>query len=370
MKLKNTIEFSLGYNFDPELIEEVNKLNQLYGNYRRITEFFAALPDSPYLSTRPDSRIINISLVELEKQVTKMSENSINFNYLLNAKADINEINLNEFVSFLNKLSEIGVNRIIAYSPELCNLIKNINPDFSITISSVYNIRTKLQLDEVHESGTEFAYLDSIFINRDFNLLKEMRDYSKIPLKLYANVSCISQCPNKDLHYSALSSPDKNYQLEMNDHLFNYCSSEKLINPVKWLQMQWIRPEDINVYAKEGFNHFKLTDRLSPTENLIFIAEHYLKGVSPNNLFPLIERNGTKYKDFDTFKSGNQKPFFIDSSKIPKDFIEHFKNGECKSTNIKCHYCNKVANESVNTSIKYQEEVKQISEDESLIICK
>ena len=63
----------------------------------------------------------------------------------------------------------------------------------------------------------------------------------------------------KDLHYSVLSNPDNNYQVKMNDQLFNFCSNEKLDNPIKWLQMQWIRPEDISVYAQEGFNHFKLT---------------------------------------------------------------------------------------------------------------
>lgn len=134
----------------------------------------------------------------------------------------------------------------------------------------------------------------------------------------------------------------------MNDQLFDFCSREKLKNPVKWLQMQWIRPEDICVYVQEGFNHFKLTDRLAPTENLLFIAEHYLKGQSPQNLFPLMERNGTKYQNFNGYNKGNQ-PFFIDSSKIPKDFIEHFRSGECDSTNENCVYCNKLTLKAIKT---------------------
>jgi len=367
MYKNESIDFSLGYNFDPSLIEEIIRLNNIYRNNRKISEFFAALPDSPYLSTRPSNRIKDISWYDFESQVKRMKENSINFNYLFNAKAELNEINLTEFRIFLQNLSDIGINQLIAYSPELCKLIKKTNPNFEITISSVYNVRTKAQLDEVHESGADYAYLDSIFINRNFNLLRELRKLAIIPLKLYANVSCLSQCPNKDLHYTVLSNPDKAYQLVMNDKLFKYCSIEKLNNPTTWLQMQWIRPEDINVYVEEGFNHFKLTDRLAPTESLIQIAEHYLKGISPANLFPIIERNGTKYKDL---VADTQNPFFVESSKIPEDFIEHFRKGDCVSANIDCRYCNEVANKSITISNHFDKTPNQFNMEEITVLCK
>ena len=345
---KNSINFSLGYNFDSSLIDEIIKLNRINVSRRRVSEFFAAMPDSPYLSTRPDSRIKNISWEDFEIQVKKMQENSINFNYLFNAKTELKELDITKFRHFLNKLEDIGIKRLIAYSPDLCKLIKKSNPNFEITISSVYGVRTKAQLDEVHKSGADYAYVDSIFINRNFKLLRELRKHAKIPLKLYANVSCLSQCPNKDLHYTVLSSSDREYQIEMNDLLFKYCSTKKLSNPTTWLQMQWIRPEDVEVYAEEGFNHFKLTDRLATTESLILIAEHYLRGISSSNLFPMMERNGTKYKDFAT---DTKNLFFVDNSKIPKDFIEHFRKGICNSSDIHCKYCNEIAKKAIKTMI-------------------
>jgi len=367
MTIKNSIEFSLGYNFDPELIDVVHKLNLTYGGQRRITEFFAALPDGPYLSTRPGNRILNTSWRQFEQQLKRMKEHSISFNYLFNAKTDLNEIDLSEFKTFLNKLFEIGVSKLIAYSPELCRFIKKVNPHFEITISSVYNIRSKAQIDEVHASGADCAYLDSIFINRNFHLLRALKDYARIPLKLYANVSCLSQCPNKDLHYTALSIPDKSYQVEMNDKLFNYCSLEKINNPTVWLQMQWIRPEDIDVYVQEGFSHFKLTDRLAPTETLTMIAEHYLQGESPADLFPLMERNGSKFKSIAT---DNNNPIVVDNLKIPKDFIEHFRKGDCVSANIDCRYCNEVANKSITISNHFDKTPNQSNMEEITVLCK
>jgi collagenase-like PrtC family protease len=348
---KNLMNFSLGYNFDSSLIDEIIRLNSINVSHRRISEFFAAMPDSPYLSTRPDSRIKNISWDDFEVQVKKMHENSINFNYLFNAKNELKELNLTKFRHFLNKLEDIGIKQLIAYSPDLCKVIKKSNPNFEITISSVYGVKTKAQLDEVHKSGADYAYVDSIFINRNFKLLRELRKHAKVPLKLYANVSCLSQCPNKDLHYTVLSSSDRKYQIEMNDELFKYCSTKKLSNPTTWIQMQWIRPEDIEVYVEEGFNHFKLTDRLAPTESLILIAEHYLKGISPADLFPIMERNGTKYKDL---MANTQVPFFVDNSKIPNDFIEHFRKGICNSSDIHCKYCNEIAKKTIFVRKKMQ----------------
>ena len=348
MQKNSIIEFSLGYNFDSELIMKISELNKKFRNDKIVAEFFAALPDSPFLSTRPNHRIKSISWNEFSSQIKRMKENKISFNYLLNAKTDIEDINVSKLSDFIKRLYDIKISRLIVYSPELCNLIKSINDRFSVTISSVYNIRTEEQVDEAYNSGADFIYLDSIFINRDFELLRKLRNHSKVPLKLYANVSCLSQCIKKDQHYSVLSNPDNNYQVKMNDQLFDFCSWEKLKNPVKWLQMQWIRPEDIYVYVQEGFNHFKLTDRLAPTENLLFIAEHYLKGQSPQNLFPLMERNGTKFQNINGYNKGNQ-PFFIDSSKIPKDFIEHFRSGECDSTNKNCVYCNKLTLKAIKT---------------------
>lgn len=352
---RNEIKFSLGYNFDPKLIQKVGFLNSQYSKIGRVSEFFAALPEGPYPSTRPDYRINPISFNELASQIKEMEKYKINLNYLLNGKVNLQNINETKFMEFLKKIFDIGVNQLIVYSPELCNYIKKINDKFLITISSVFNIRTMQQVKNACDSGADFIYIDSIFVNRDFKLLRQFKEYSKIPLKLYANVSCLSQCEKKDFHYESLSNPDTAYQIKMNDELFTYCSREKINNPVKWLQMQWIRPEDIGTYAEEGYTFFKLADRIAPSENLIFIAEHYLKGTSSKNLFPLMERNGTKYCNISSIN--NKLPFYINSSKIPKDFIEHFRSGECNSTNIYCPYCNQLAKKAIQVNVSLQNKV-------------
>ena len=353
MAIGQKIEFSLGYNFDPVLIQKISDLNDLYGDEKKVTEFFGALPFGPVASTRPTNRIPKLNWNNFQSQIKLINRKGLSFNYLMNAN-DATYLNeLDKISDFLKRLHDIGVSKIICYNANLCRIIKTINSNFYITISSVSSIKTITALNEAIDGGADAVYLDSIFINRDFNLLRSLRKQTDIPLKLYANVSCLSCCNKKDYHYSVLSSPDIQFQESENDALFHFCSLEKLINPVNWLQMQWIRPEDIETYAIEGFSHFKLTDRLAPTDNLVFIAEHYLKGKSPDDLFPLIERNGTKYRKFEVYYRNNQMPFFIDNSLIPNDFIEHFKSGACKSTDSNCQYCQKIAQEAVKMNKEY-----------------
>ena len=344
------IQFSLGYNFDQNLITKVSELNSKYNNIGNINEFFAALPISPYPSARPNNKIKNISIHELELQIKIMQEHKIIFTYLFNGNYDLNKVDKKKLKDFLNVLFEIGINQLIVYSPELCNFIKKINHNFKITISSVFNVRTTKQIDKAYKAGADFISLDSIFLNRNFSLLRELKEHAMIPLKLYANLSCLSQCNKKDHHYKVISSIQDNlYQEKKIDEFFSYCSTEKLKNPVQWLQMQWIRPEDVKTYAKEGYTHFKLSDRLAPTENLILISKCYLKGKSPINLFPLMERNAIKYKKLSL--NINKPPLFIDNSKIPNNFIDHFRIDGCTSTNIECPYCNQIAEKAIKKSI-------------------
>jgi collagenase-like PrtC family protease len=340
----NKIDFSLGYNFDPLLIDQIIMLNHQYGGKRKITEFYAALQDAPYLSTRPNKRIKGISWGEFESQVSKLKKNGISFNYLFNAICDMRDIDLSRFNDYLHDLYGIGVRKIIAHSPKLCEYIKKTQLDFNVTISSVYGIKSKKQLDEAYESFADSVYLDSIYINRNFELLRELKLYSRVPLKLYANVSCLSQCEKKDYHYSVLSQQNEEYQEYENDALFAYCSGEKIKKKINWLQMQWIRPEDIDIYYDEGFSHFKLTDRLAATDIMCKIAKQYLMGKSPDNLFSIIERDGAKYKKNLNCKN---KIISVISDKIPYNFIEHFRSGDCISNDIGCQYCNAVAGNAI-----------------------
>lgn len=74
MQKNSIIEFSLGYNFDSELIEKIAELNKKFRNNKIVNEFFAALQNTPFLSTRPNHRIKSISWNEFSSQIKRMKK--------------------------------------------------------------------------------------------------------------------------------------------------------------------------------------------------------------------------------------------------------------------------------------------------------
>ena len=138
---------------------------------------------------------------------------------------------------------------------------------------------------------------------------------------------------------------------KLNDLFFAGCSLSKLSSPIEWIQMPWIRPEDVDVYSSEGIKNFKLSDRLATTNTLLKIAKAYLSKTTPDNLFEIIERDGKKYNDL-IFGAKNDiektlSPMHVASNKIPKIFIEHFVKGSCNSRNIECSICQNVTVQAV-----------------------
>ncbi|MBI4326762.1 MAG: hypothetical protein HY674_16095 [Chloroflexi bacterium] len=121
----------------------------------------------------------------------------------------------------------------------------------------------------------------------------------------------------------------------------------KLNDPVEWIRMPWIRPEDIRVYLAEGICHFKLRDRLATTDALLLIARCYMAGKSPEDLFPLMERKGAKFRLLNAADKLATQPIVVRACHIPDQFIEHFRLGECVSQNRDCEVCKRVANRAV-----------------------
>ncbi len=343
----NQINYSLGYNFDPALIEGISGLNSRYGNLSRVEEVFGALPDAPIASARPTSRIPYIALQEFERQLKELNKFGIAFNLLLNTAPALNNELEGKVKEYLQRLVNLGLQRVTTGTPELCSFIKSIFPSLHVTISITYGVHSNEKLRKAEVGGGDAVYLDGVFVNRNFDLLRSLINVAKTECRLYANMSCISACPVVHSHYAIFAGIQSETTVHENDAFFAGCTAVKLRNPVEWIQMPWIRPEDIPAYVSEGVKHFKLADRLAPTESLLTIARSYLRGKSPDNLFILMERDGTKYKSLSSWNE-QSTPINVVSTNIPDKFIRHFKNGECISRNLSCEICSETARKAVH----------------------
>ncbi len=341
------IRFSVGYNFDPFLAAELARLNAENAGTSRIDEVFAALSYGPAPSARPQSRIPRLSFAELAAHVRTVAAAGISFNYLLNTDwlpptpAAREDLRL-----FVGEVVDAGVRRFTVGTPQLAALLRENYGDVHLTLSITYGTDTLEHLRSAAGSGIDAVYLDGVTVNRDFPLLRTLVAASLYEPRLYANLSCISGCPVVRQHYKLFARQHDRGTAQRNDAFFAGCSAVKLGNPVEWLQMPWIRPEDVTAYAAEGVTHFKLADRLAPTPILVQIAEAYLSRRSPSDLFTIIERDGAKFSLVADIPAGT-RPIRVSADRIPGDFIEHFRSGACRSRDRECLYCVDVAHDAV-----------------------
>ena len=333
--------FSLAWNFDPKLIDGIERLNSKHGDRRRITEVYAALPDAPVPSARPSCRIPTTSWREFRRQVTRLADIGVAFNYLLNTNVELNRKLEQAIKAYLERLWQAGVRRLTLGSPDLVSLLRSMEPRLHLTLSITYGTRRDSDVRRAALSGADAVYLDGVWVNRDFELLRRLVKCAPIECRLYANLSCISHCPVVREHYALFADQRNPEMAAVNDAFFGGCSMVKCVNPVEWIQTPWIRPEDIGVYVEEGIWHFKLSDRLADTCVLLRIAGCYLHAQSPDDLFLIVERDGAKYSNLEGLHT--RSPMKVNSARIPAGFIEHFRKGGCSSRNLRCAYCSAVA---------------------------
>jgi hypothetical protein len=344
--------FTLGFNFDPRLIDGIARLNR---RSPRIREVFGAIPGSPISSARPTSRLPTVDMTELRQQVSRLDSAGVAFNYLMNTRQSCSGDRRVAVAAYLRRLHRIGVRRLTVGTPELCSIVRDTLPSAHVTMSITRGIRTRRRLDEAIAAGADAAYLDGVFVNRDFALLRSLVGVREIESKLYANMSCVAACPVVRRHYETFAGPQKPDTAARSDAFFAGCSYVKLRSPVEWIQMPWIRPEDIDAYVAEGVTFFKVSDRLAPTDVLLRIAGAYVRGESPPNMFELMDRDGVKYRTLlGDAPAPARPPISVWSRKIPHDFVEHFRTGDCRSRDVDCRTCASVARAAVEVDPEWQ----------------
>ena len=80
-----------------------------------------------------------------------------------------------------------------------------------------------------------------------------------------------------------------------------YCQQIQNNKNEEYIKSPWVRPEDIKYYEEIGIEHFKITERGFPTDELVKRVKAYTDRKYNGNLIDLIQGHG--YLD----KNGEQK---------------------------------------------------------------
>lgn len=296
---KFNMKYSLGTNFDPQLIEEI----KICDKEKSIKSVFGKLRTDLLGGGRSSMILPKLTMNQLEEYISLCHKNGLKFNYLLNpmclGNKELNPRDHKKIIKYIDNLGSIGVDALTVNSPYLCELIKKQFPNFKVTIGLYAYIFNIQHVKYWQELGADELTLHHI-LNRNFELLEDFLNYTKksnIELRLIANNVCLHDCPYQINHGTgqahASQKGHSSSKLYLDYNLLS-CNYNKIKNPTKIIASEWIRPEDIKYYEelcdKTGNYNFsiKLLERTKTTEFLKRVVNAYVSRTYDGNLIDIL----------------------------------------------------------------------------------
>jgi hypothetical protein len=291
--------------------------------------------------------------------------------------------------SLLEKLSDMGVRRLTVSTPFLLELIKRRFPEFKVRVGIYAQVDTPRRARFWEDLGADAITLESFSINRNFSRLAAIRQSVRCELQLIANHVCLMNCPLQSYHQNGFAHASDDSGSLFIDYCLLRCSRLRLTDPSQFIKSAWIRPEDLGVYEAMGYTTFKLLERGIPSSELLRRVKAYSERRFDGNLADLLlsygfkepmrkESNWTlrhflKPLQLNPFRIKpllklarlqgmltplDQNPIFVDTRKIPEDFLDGFRKRDCASLNCQtCGYCERIAEQAVSVAPEYRTKV-------------
>jgi collagenase-like PrtC family protease len=339
-------------NWDPDLILPLSKLEadvQLYG----------VLPTSMIGSggSGPD----NVRMVEkqAEEYIEQAHSAGLKFDYLLNAPSmgnmEWDENTHQELLMHLDWISSIGADSVTVTIPYLVELIKRQFPHLKIRVSTIAHVNSVARAKSVESLGADSITLD-INVNRDFTLLKAIRNAVSCELTILMNNLCLYQCPYEYYHHDGLGHASQSYN-SLSGYYVDYCvircSLDRLCDISQIIKCRWVRPEDIHVYEEIGMDMFKISGRSMSAERILQAATAYSSRHYQGNLYDILNIITPKIGFINSALPGVQNnviepppKFYIDNQAL-EGFMDFFGKQNCLSGCSQCNYCQRIANKVI-----------------------
>ncbi|MBU1862067.1 MAG: U32 family peptidase, partial [Candidatus Omnitrophica bacterium] len=343
-----------------------------------ITETYGKLAIDEIGGGRPASGLPVVSKRRAANHIRNLHAQGITFNYLLNAVhcngQEFTKTGRNEIYKLLRWLHDMEVDMVTVSMPYLLRLIKDKYPSLKVCVSTNAGVQSVGHAKFWERIGADEITLSHVFVNRNFVQLKLIREAVSCPIRLIANIACMSQCPLFNSHtiwdtYASQKSSCGRAGLFMCYYII-YCRYMRLINPSEFIRSPWIRPEDVSEYEKRGIDKIKLVDRKCSTENIANITTAYhnrrykgnlidllphLHGKSPltlKNIFTKMRYIIHPYEtplssEYEFIRLFHDMDVYIDNTKL-NNFIKKFIDEDCSQKDCEdCKYCDGVADDVV-----------------------
>lgn len=282
------MKFSVATNFDDRLIERIKEYP--------VFELYGKLPSDLVGGGRATVFLLPMSAKRLARHIDAAHRHGIQFNYLLNAACldnmELTRSGRKKIYRFLQWLGDLEVDAVTVAIPFLLEFIKEHFPKFKVRVSLFAEADHVLNVKHWAGMGADSITLNSPFVNREFDTLKEIRRAVSCDLQLLVNNTCLQSCPYTAYHKTLLAHgsqaghPSGGFFV---DYCYLKCSFLKLMDPVNYIRADWIRPEDLHRYEALGYETFKLTERDAPTEIMATRVRAYAERRYDGNLLDLVQ---------------------------------------------------------------------------------
>jgi len=342
------MELLVPTNWDPDLILPLSKLEagvQLYG----------VLPTSMIGSGGSGPDNIGMAANQVEEYIEQAHSAGLKFDYLLNAPSMSNmewdENTHQELLIHLNWITSIGADSVTVTIPYLVELIKRQFPRLKVRVSTIAHVNSVARAKLFESLGADSITLD-INVNRDFGVLKAIRNAVSCELSVLMNNLCLYQCPYEYYHHDGLGHASQNYN-PLRGHYVDYCvlrcTLDRLRDVSQVIKCRWARPEDIHLYEEIGMDVFKISGRSMPTERILRAATAYSSRHYQGNLYDILNVITPKAGFMNSVLPGEQSNvvgppprFYIDNQAL-EGFMDFFRKQNCLSGCSHCDYCQRIA---------------------------
>ena len=314
---------------------------------------------------------------EIENFINRVQDLNLKFTWLWNGEClgyfKFNSKEQTKGLKELDWLDDMDVDYLTVTDPYLAEFAKLYNPKLKLKVSVIAEVNSLTRALEWNKIiGPEGVLTLSIMINRNFPLLKEIREKVNCDIELLTNDCCLNECPYRFFHYTECSHASQTYDyLEgyYNDWSTIACQNQKCFNPEQVIMCKWIQPSDLDKYVKIGIDYFKISGRRYGTKWIFNAVKAYSDKDSNRNLGeifnaysfvsdPLIlagnqfsefsirqEKMGTDADNQSIMLSVPDFDAYLDGNKMDT-FIQNFPHGGTRcaeNCGVTCFYCNNFA---------------------------
>ncbi|UCH89704.1 MAG: U32 family peptidase, partial [Thermoplasmata archaeon] len=267
------MELTVATNWDKELIPKLAELN--------VNTLFGVMDKTPVGGGRPSLLLAKVDKDYVKEYINAVHSAGMKFNYLLNAPCmnnmEYDKATHTELIEYMDWLNKMEVDSVTVTNPYLMEIILEQFPGLGVSVSVITHVNSVHRARLFEELGVQSIALD-FNINREFKLIKKIREAVKCKLTVLANDGCLYQCPFRGYHYNIIGHASQTIN-PLKGFYFDYCiircTMKRFTNPVELIRGRWIRPEDVHLYEEMGIDNLKLSGRRMSTKWLLNTAGAY-----------------------------------------------------------------------------------------------